>query len=305
MDFLCYLHDGWQPLIRPAEPSRDWMDATPEAFAYRCLPLNIANAHGWEILTPVGFSAYWRGGALTSDVIIQPDKGMPDAATPVSLFGQATLTIHIQALFRTPPGWNLLVGGSPNRAKEGIAPLSGVIETDWSPYTFTMNWRFLRRNHWVRFEAGEPICFIQPTQRDALERMNPKFVPLNDNPEAARQFAEWSRSRSAFQATVAEKAPAANTDQWQKRYYRGLDMDDKPGVPDHQARLRLKPFVTGTPDPAFATPPVEVDPDRLATAIAALAASVRNDTGFDSALLTEAGLPAALVERIVRAARTA
>jgi anti-sigma factor RsiW len=135
--------------------------------------------------------------------------------------------------------------------------------------------------------------------------MNPKFVPLNDNPEAARQFAEWSRSRSAFQATVAEKAPAANTDQWQKRYYRGLDMDDKPGVPDHQARLRLKPFVTGTPDPAFATPPVEVDPDRLATAIAALAASVRNDTGFDSALLTEAGLPAALVERIVRAARTA
>jgi hypothetical protein len=29
------------------------MDASPEAFAYRCLPLNIANAHGWGILTPV------------------------------------------------------------------------------------------------------------------------------------------------------------------------------------------------------------------------------------------------------------
>jgi Family of unknown function (DUF6065) len=302
MDFLCYLHEGWQPLIRPAEPSRDWMDATPEAFAYRCLPLNIANAHGWEILTPAGFAAYWRGGPLTSDVIIRPDKGMPDAAAPVSLFGQATLTIHIQALFRTPPGWNLLVGGSPNRAKEGIAPLSGVIETDWSPYTFTMNWRFLRRNHWVRFEAGEPICFIQPTQRDALERMNPKFVPLNDNPEAARQFAEWSRSRTDFQAKVAESAPAANTDQWQKRYYRGLDMDNKPGVPDHQARLRLKPFVTAPPDPV-ATQTLEVDPDRLEAAIGALAASVRNDTRFDNGLLIQAGLPAALAERIVRAAR--
>ncbi|HEY8289962.1 MAG TPA: DUF6065 family protein, partial [Acetobacteraceae bacterium] len=169
MDFLCYLHEGWQPLIRPAEATREWMDATPEAFAYRCLPLNIANAHGWEILTPAGFSAYWRGGSATADVIVRPDRDMPPASAPVSLFGQGTVTVHIQALFRTPPGWNLLVGGSPNRAKDGIAPLSGVIETDWSPYTFTMNWRFTRRNHWVRFEANEPVCFVFPVQRDALE----------------------------------------------------------------------------------------------------------------------------------------
>src|SRR5580704_15267055 len=213
MDFLCYLHEGWHPLIRPAEPTRAWMDASPDAFAYRCLPLNIANAHGWEVLTPAGFWAYWRGGGGTEDVIIRKDPDMPAFAAPVSLFGQATLTIHIQGLFRTPPGWNLMAGGSPNRAKDGVAPLSGVIETDWAPYTFTMNWRFTRRNHWVRFEAGEPICFIQPTQRDALERMNPKFVPLNDNPEAARQFAAWSQSRNQFQAKVAEKPPLANTDQ--------------------------------------------------------------------------------------------
>jgi hypothetical protein len=302
MDFLCYLHEGWLPLIRPAEATRPWMDATPEAFAYRCLPLNIANAHGWEILTPAGFSAYWRGGARTEDVIIRSDKDMPSMSAPVSLFGQGTLTIHIQGLFRTPPGWNLLAGGSPNSAKEGIAPLSGVIETDWSPYTFTMNWRFLRRNHWVRFEKGEPICFIQPTPRDALERMNPKFVPLNDNPDAARQFAEWSQSRNSFQAEVAEKPPASGSDQWQKRYYRGLDMDDKPGVPDHRAKLRLKPFVTGTPE-AASTQALEVDPDGLTTAIAALTASVRDGTGFDVKRLTEAGLPAALAERIAREAR--
>ena len=54
MDLICYLHDGWDPDIRPAEPRRDWMDETPEAFAYRCLPLNIANAHGWEIGAAIG-----------------------------------------------------------------------------------------------------------------------------------------------------------------------------------------------------------------------------------------------------------
>jgi hypothetical protein len=300
MDFLCYLHEGWQPLIRPAEPTRAWMDATPEAFAYRCLPLNIANAHGWEILTPAGFEAYWRGGASTADVIIRSDRSMPPASAPVSLFGQGTLTIHIQGLFRTPPGWNLFAGGSPNSAKDGIAPLSGVIETDWSPYTFTMNWRFTRRNHWVRFEANEPICFIQPTQRDALERMAPKFVALNDNPDAARQFAAWSASRNSFQAKVAEKPPVANADQWQKRYYRGLDMDDKPAVPDHRAKLRLKPFVHAAPEEAAVT--VSVDPDRLERALAILATCVREETAFDADLLTAAGLPKATADGIIQSA---
>jgi Family of unknown function (DUF6065) len=301
MDFLCYLHEGWQPLIRPAEPTRAWMDATPEAFAYRCLPLNIANAHGWEILTPAGFSAYWRGGNTTADVIIRPDAGMPATAAPVSLFGQGTLTIHIMGLFRTAPGWNLFAGGSPNSAKDGIAPLSGVIETDWSPYTFTMNWRFTRRNHWVRFEANEPICFIQPTLRDGLERMNPKFVPLKDNPDAARQFAAWSESRNSFQAKVAEEAPSSGSDQWQKRYYRGLDMDDKPGVPDHRARLRLKPFVEGVPEQT--APSVSIDPDRLEQAIAMLIASVRAGTTFDSEALAAAGLSQETVGRISTLAR--
>lgn len=296
MDFLCYLHEGWHPLIRPAEATRSWMDATPEAFAYRCLPLNIANAHGWEILTPAGFSAYWRGGNTTADVIIRSDKDMPATSAPVSLFGQGTLTIHVQALFRTPPGWNLMAGGSPNSAKDGIAPLSGVIETDWAPYTFTMNWRFTRRNHWVRFEAGEAICFIQPSQRDALEQMEPKFVPLNDNPDAARQFAAWSQSRNDFQASVAKKPPASTSEQWQKRYYRGLDMDDKPGVPDHRAKLRLKPFAVGVP--AETSGSVGVDPDRLETAMAALAAAVRGGGGFDAGLLTAAGLPESMAQRI-------
>ena len=306
MDFLCYLHKGWQPLIRPAEATRAWMDATPEAFAYRCLPLNIANAHGWEILTPVGFEAYWRGGASTADVIIRPDDGMPSASAPVSLFGQATFTIHIQALFRTPPGWNLMVGGSPNWAKEGVAALSGVIETDWSPYTFTMNWRFLRRNHWVRFEAGDPICFIQPSERDALERMNPKFVALEDDPEAASQFAAWSKSRNEFHAAVAERPPSAARDQWQKRYYRGLDMHDRPGARDHRAKLRLKPFVTAAPEAApdaAKSQTVRIDPDRLAAAFAGLAASVRDGSSLDAGLLIEAGLPAALAERLLDAAR--
>jgi hypothetical protein len=243
MEFTCYVDPSWQPLIRPAEGTRPWMDATPESFAYRCLPLNIANAHGWEILCPCDAEACWTGRSGTEDVKVRLPPGTPAENGPVSLFGQGVLTFHIMGLFRTPPGWDLWVGGSPNRPKEGIAPLSGIVETDWSPYTFTMNWRFTRRNHWVRFQAGEPICFIFPVQRGVLEQFNPTIKPLSSNPALQEEFAAWSRSRSAFHAKEAVSPSAVPADKWQKRYYRGLDMKGDAGTADHRTRLRLKPFV--------------------------------------------------------------
>ena len=46
-----------------ADWQRDWMNATPQRYAYRCLPLTIVNQAGWWIKNPVGFSATWRGGS--------------------------------------------------------------------------------------------------------------------------------------------------------------------------------------------------------------------------------------------------
>jgi hypothetical protein len=244
VELTVYLYPGWQPLIRPAEPIRDWMSATPEGYAYRCLPLNIANAHGWEVLSPCSFEARWTGGTGTDQVDIRltsdPKGGLP----PVSLFGQGVLTFHIAGLFRTPPGWNLWVGGSPNRPKEGIYPLTGIVETDWAPYTFTMNWRFLRRNHWIHFDAGEPICFFFPVQRAYLESFTPKFMPMESHPELMRQFTEWHRSRSEFMQRMVRERPQAGSEQWQKKYYQGVDVDNRPGAADHSTKLRLKSFTS-------------------------------------------------------------
>ena len=305
MDFLCYLHPSWQPRLKPAEPTREWMDATAEAFAYRCLPLNIANAHGWEVLNVCPFEAYWNGGAAPNDVVLRfppPGRGTPgrEMDRPVALFGQGTITFHIQGLFRTPPGWNLWVGGSPNRAKDGIAPLTGVIEADWSPYTFTMNWRFTRRNHWVRFAEDEPVCFLFPVPRDALERMDPKLVPLERDPDLAAQFAAWSRSRDAFQKEMETQPPATPSDKWQKRYYRGIDMKERSGVADHRAKLRLKPFMRGVPKPD-AQVRLDVDADRLAIALSAVVKGLKAGRKPDelAARLTEAGVPPDVAARVV------
>jgi hypothetical protein len=242
LELICYLHPGWKPLIRPASPKRDWMDATPESFAYRCLPLNIANAHGWEVLSSCSFEASWDGGTGTEAVSIRLPEGADPVTAPVSIFGQGVLTFHVAGLFRTPPGWNLWVGGSPNSPRDGIAPLGGVIETDWSPFTFTMNWRFTRPDNWVRFEAGEAVAFLFPVQRDALERFTTRFAQMQDDPKLMAQFEAWSRSRNAFQDEMRLHPPNAPSAKWQKHYYRGVDPLEQTQIEDHRTKLRLAAF---------------------------------------------------------------
>jgi hypothetical protein len=242
VDLTCYTLDGWNPQIRPASPKREWMDATTERFAYRCLPLAIANAHGWEVLSPCGFEARWNGGPMVEDVEVRIDPGA-GSHVPLSLFGRGTVTFHVEGILRTPPGWNLWVGGSPNSAKDGIAPLGGVIETDWSPYTFTMNWRFTRANHWIRFEENEPFCFFFPVERDLIERVRPSIRSLDEVPELKESFQTWSASRDAFQKWVAETRPTAPADKWQKLYYRGLCPNGEEGAADHRAKLRTPAFI--------------------------------------------------------------
>ena len=44
MKLICHPLTAEDPPIRPAEPRRQWMDDTPESFAYRCLPLAVEQA---------------------------------------------------------------------------------------------------------------------------------------------------------------------------------------------------------------------------------------------------------------------
>jgi hypothetical protein len=165
------------------------------------------------------------------------------------------LTFHIEGIIRTPPGWNLWVSGPPNAAKDGIAPLAGVIETDWLPFTFTMNWRFTRPGQWVTFERGEPIAFFFPLQRSSVEAFRPKFAALDSEPDLASKFAEWNLSRTAFHRQMADNPPADASGKWQKFYYRGTDSGGCEGPADHQSKLRVKPFRDGLADA-----PTDADP---------------------------------------------
>ncbi len=225
------------------------MDATDQRYAYRCLPLNIANAHGWEILCPAGFSAMWRGEPHLDSITVIPDPGTEPPA--LSHFGYGVLTFHVPAILRTEPGFDLMVQGPINRPKDGVSPLSGVVETDWAPFTFTMNWAFTRPNASVRFEKGEPFCHIFPIRRNELESFEPEVRQLSDNPELKAQYDAWTASRTQFNADLQQPGSQALNEKWQKHYYQGVDLSGQPtAAADRRTRVRLKPFAAPGAKPA-------------------------------------------------------
>jgi hypothetical protein len=219
------------------------MDRTDVRFAYRCLPLNIANAYGWEILCSSGFVASWNGKDDVSAISITSDSGAPVPA--VSHFGHGILTFHILYVFRTAPGFDLMVQRSVNRPKDAIAALTGVIETDWLPYSFTMNWVFTRAETPVWFARDEPICHIFPIRRSDIEAVDPEIRALSSAPELQAQHELWVNTRRAFNDDLTR--PGSDPQGWQKLYQRGVAPgSDHELTKDHRTRVRLRSFVDKT-----------------------------------------------------------
>lgn len=235
--------------IFPAPLGRPWMDGTHEGFAYRCLPLNIANQNGWWITCPFGFAAYWNGSNGTMETQIKFD-GDPHPYVK-SHFGSGVITFSVPYLFRTPPGVNLWVRGPSNLPKDGVAPLEGIVETDWAVSTFTMNWKITRPHHWIRFDAGEPFCMIVPIPRGLTESLTPRLTMIHDSPDLHERYRHWERSRRDFAAAWAAGEPDARQQAWQKDYFKGQTTQGE-GFRGHQTKLVVKPFPIVAEPPAHA-----------------------------------------------------
>jgi hypothetical protein len=237
---VCYATGSNPPEIVPARPDREWMDATYERFAHRCIPLSIANSSGWEILCPVSFEAWWHGGIQPQDITFTTNGDMRAMRSFVAPhFGHGVLTFSTGYMFRTNPGWSLWVRGLPNTVKDRIVPLEGVVETDWLPFAFTMNWRFTRMGR-VHFEKGEPFCFITLVPHGLLDAVEPVARNLSDDPELAAAYKAWDESRVSFNAKLLQGEPEALKKGWQRSYVRGENPHGEP--PEfHLSKRRLKP----------------------------------------------------------------
>lgn len=241
MDLIAYTLGMPPTEMRPAPRDRDFMDSTSQRFAYRCLPLNIANQHGWELICPATVECTWDGGPSPDAMVVEVlEPGWPE---PVSHFGHGVLTFHVNQLFRTPPGIHLMVTGPMNSPKDGAYALSGIMETDWSHYTFTMNWVLTRPFHPVRFQKGEPFAHIFPVSLPAVEEVRPVFKRIEDEPDLHKAYDEWQNSRNEFNTQLGVENSEAQRQKWQKAYFQGLGPDGCPvkGF-EHRTKLDVKPW---------------------------------------------------------------
>ena len=240
MQLECFKIYDVAPQIVPGRPQRDWMDAFPDRHPYRCLPLTMANTTGWEILCPIDLKIVWNGGPREYDISLFT-TGDPRAITSFadSHFRRGIVTFHTGHLFRTPPGWGLMTMGAPNHFKDGIAPLTGLVETDWLPFPFTMNWQMTRPGE-VTFKKGEPFCFIMPFEHGKTEEIQPERKLLRTEPELEKDFHAWSQSRGSFNDKLKSMDSDAVKAGWQRHYMRGQNVaGDK--ADSHQTKRRLKP----------------------------------------------------------------
>ena len=225
--------------LRSAVRARDWIDDLPEKFAYRCLPLAIANQVGWEILNPVSFTARWNGKAGLDAVKISFHK--EESVLVGSHFGNGVLTFSLGYLFRTTKSHNLWVKGPANSPKDAIAPLEGIIETDWAPFTFTMNWQFTRKRHKVTFEKDEPIATVLPYPRHYVRKFDPTLKNLDENAKLYQQYVDWRDDRMKFNEELQQSGSEAEKQGWQRTYMKGEDQSGNTFA-GHETKVQMKEF---------------------------------------------------------------
>jgi len=236
MKVRAFTHGPMVPELRPARPHRDWMDAFHERHAYRCLPLAIANNFGWEVLAPCDLRIDYDGGYGAEAIKLSAEDDYPLVSHfAASNFTRGILTLHTGYIFRTDPGWSLLVTGPINEPKGFMTPLTGIVETDWLPYPFTMNWQLLRAGSF-RIRKGEAFCNVVPVMIEPVAEAEIEILDGKEEPGLIEAMNGFAARRGALMSKFDD--PEATRESWGREYFRGA-LADGIKADNHFHKLRL------------------------------------------------------------------
>ncbi len=216
--------------LEPLGLVRDWMSASRGKHAYKCLPLNIANQYGWAVLCPADFSVSWYGGLDESDVEVVSNDPEFEKSIAISHFGEAVVTIQLDFIVKTPENYSTYIRGIPNKMDGIIKPLDAIIETDWLPFPFTYNFRFMDTGV-VDFKKGDPLFCFFPVERNSVENFSIEELLLSDNEELEKDFIDLKSYR------LSSAGPDKNSPVFQRFYVRAASPFKKFNVKNHIKRL--------------------------------------------------------------------
>lgn len=221
--------------IVPASLPRNWMDSSVKKFAYKCLPLNIANQYGWAVLSPTDFSVSWYGGddPRDIDISVEDQISREDSGFDTSIltyFGSGVFTIHLDFILKTPDGFSTYIRGIPNEPKVGVKYLDAIVETDWLPLPFTYNIKITEPGTYF-FKKGEPLFIFFPIERNTVENFQLESFPISSNTDFHNDFKDYEQSRTDFQSIPG------NSLKFQRFYFNGIGPNKKYNIKNHIKRL--------------------------------------------------------------------
>jgi hypothetical protein len=228
---LNYVFDKTAFDILPGNVKREWMDKT-NGHAYKCLPLNIANQYGWVVHSPIDLIATWDGTNGLDAIKVYPEKNGYFS----SHFGHGILTLNVDFIITTSKNISTYVKGVSNFNIDKIYPLEGIVETDWLPFTFTMNYKFHALGA-TSIKKGDPLFMFFPINRSFLEDIEIKSGNIKEDRELSEKYNEYSKSREIFLNNTYK-----NSQEWQKFYVKGRVVKEKADIYNHKVNIKLKNF---------------------------------------------------------------
>lgn len=219
--------------VEEPKTRRQWMDEFAAKIPYKCLPLVIANQMGVCLSFRHDVTLTWNGTGEMDCIDVQCED--PVTRSHVSShFGGGVVTFSVPYLIRTPDGVGLFVTGCLNTDGSGFLPLSGYVETWWSPYTFTMNWRVTAPQARLHIPAGTPFCQLIPVRTEDVANLRVTIGRAEDYPLLMKQYRTWAIRRSTH---IAETKAGDRHDQ-ELSYMQNMMPDGAPNTTEHFVKLK-------------------------------------------------------------------
>lgn len=222
--------------LEQADFRRQWMDETPNQYAYHCLPLKIANQIGWVLKNPTSFNATYVNDDFESSVKIEFDNLNDQEKYGFDIsshFGNGIITFTLPFIFKTPEPWCIWARGLPNYYKDNVCFLEGIIETFWTHMSSTYNIKLIEKDKKIRFEKDEPLAFFTITNLKEIDESTIIFKNPQENKKFSDDFKVWKDKRSEANNNYTRK------EIWQKHYKKGVHDQTLEKNKDHKSKINL------------------------------------------------------------------
>lgn len=224
MVYINIYHNPDKPIeLHTLSPKREWMK---DSGAYHCPPMMMGNTIGWYFAMEESITINWNGNPAPGSVnITLTESGeKADVNLANSNFGSGVITFPIpgRPMFETPENYSIMVYGPTNTWIDGIQPLTGIVETDWSASPFTMNWKITRTNYDILIPKGYPIMCFMPINLKEIESftINLKDLEKWDRLDELKIFQSSRPQNPYLEQDKVKVDPTHN------KYSKGIDLNN-------------------------------------------------------------------------------